>query len=157
MADILFSVGDLTPRLCPTISKCVFQPGLVEYSYLDGSFVYLGSPQYTLQWDFLDSVDAAAIWEIYRSQMTNVGNYISVCVPDYTNGGWRVIKAFITMPQGIMGGDLVQDFRFTVYNPHEDNLRAAGVGGPDLWQNMENGSNLIIGSGTYPENVGWEF
>jgi hypothetical protein len=162
MADIPFSIGGEQIR-CPNFEKSKLEPGGLEYQYLNGALLYLGGPVWTFYWDFLLDDEVAAIRMVYEDlvnsidPITGFGTLPSVTVPDYLHGGLRATTGYITEPTGAAGGDGTKGFTVMVYNLHEATLLSA-MGDPDsnLWEVVNNGGNIEIGSSTNATGT-WQF
>jgi len=153
MSQSYFSVNDLIPKFCPDIGKSKFEPGQLEYTYFDGSLVYLGTPIYTIHWDFIHSDDVRQFWLLYQT-MVNNPTPVSITIPDYSNKTWRLTTGYFTMPVGNVTGDMVENFEIQIYNVHELSLRNSG-GGLSLWDLAESGGMIDIGSSSYSNQ--WDF
>jgi hypothetical protein len=102
--------------------------GAIEYQYLNGSKLYVGTPLYKFTWRFLRMDYAQALWAIYEAEVaglsptTLTGGYVTVTIPDFKNGGLRQTTAFMTRPTGTMGGDGISNCSVSFYNIHASSI-----------------------------------
>jgi hypothetical protein len=162
MADIPFSIGG-HQILCPNWEKTKFEPASLEYQYLNGSLVYVGGPTITYIWDYLPTEEVVILRTLYNdlvtalNPLTGIGGVLNVTIPDYASGGLRMTTALMTEPTGTAGGDGSKEFSVTLYNLHESTFQTAMTAPQaNLWDVVNNGGNLEIGSSSY-RSTGWQF
>jgi hypothetical protein len=163
MADgVVFSI-DGYDLPCPKFQPGWFEPGDIDYSYLNGSKLYIGMSKMTYTWPFLDETYVAIIRTLYDGlvasfdPLTATGTPITATVPDFLGGGWKYTTCYITEPTGTAGGSGSTNFSVKLYNLGEQNLLDhIASPGTDLWELMQQGASLEIGSSEYPAST-WQF
>lgn len=163
MADgVGFSIGGHALP-CPKFEPGWFEPGDIDYSYLNGSKLYIGMPNMTYTWPFLDDTYVVTIRTLYEGLVTSfdptqsAGTPLTATVPDFLNGGWKYTTCYLMEPTGTAGGSSSTAFKVKLYNLGEqdllDNISSPGA---NFWDLMQGGSKLEIGTSEYSAST-WQF
>jgi hypothetical protein len=145
---------------CPQFS---FEPGALQYQYQNGSEVFIGAPQVTCTWPRVNDDVAALIWASFNSLVTTgtpdplEDGSISVTLPDFSAGGLRTVKAYMTRPSGKAVGDGTQNMSVTFYNLHATSMASAfnSPMGND-WEAINGNQQIVVGASEYPGS-GWQY
>jgi hypothetical protein len=112
-----FVIGGRETRQQPNLHKSKFDPGQMEFVTFGGNLVYLGSPAFTIHWDYIDFDDAQFIWNLFDSTVGFTTGGIDMTLPPLVfASSYNNVTALFTMPVGNVAGDLVENFEITVYN-----------------------------------------
>jgi hypothetical protein len=140
--------------LCPDS----FEPDLASSlkPYQDGSPMYWGRTMLKLTWKFLPDNYVALIRQSFYNLVhsfdpsSSFGTPISVTIPDYLNGNFRMVSCYLSEPTGTGAGDGTRNFSTTLYCLHETSFQSALANSEgDLWYTLTNGGGVVFGASQY--------